>query len=100
MCRFGGVDKTFKLCHKNCFMEIPIQEGVIDINVLDIPIFCDCEGADNPNSRGFYYRTKGVEESTPRVYWKPLATRWALCRSSIPYDLYFLRKIHLHCTTV
>ena len=60
MCRFGGVDTTFRLCHRNCFMEIPIQEGVIDVNVLDIPFF-DCQGEDNPNSRGFY-RTKDVEE--------------------------------------
>ena len=66
MCRSGGVDKTSRLCHKNCFMEIPIQEGVIDVNVLDIPIFCDRQGEDNPNSRGFFYRTKGVEEINTR----------------------------------
>ena len=60
MCRFGGVDTTFRLCHKNCFMGIPIQEGVIDVNVLHIPFFvtakvkiiCVVEGFTGLRCRG------------------------------------------------
>lgn len=45
---------------------------------------------------GFMTGLKVSEKSTPGVWWKPLATRRALCLFREPSELCLTLKIHLH----
>ena len=61
MVRLGSINIAFWLCHEDSFMEITIQKGIIDINMLNGPVVINSQGENDLNSRGFNHWREGIE---------------------------------------
>ena len=55
--------KDLKLADKDNFLEITIKEGIINVNLTDVPILSNCKSKNDTISRRFYNRTKSLRKN-------------------------------------
>lgn len=62
MVRVSGVDEASVLVAKDHLVETPMEEGVLDIELANLPVGGESDGEDNPNGSWFNHGAKDLVE--------------------------------------
>jgi hypothetical protein len=62
MVRTSGVDEASGLVAKDHLVKTPMEEGVLDIELANLPVGGESDGEDNPDGSWFNHRAKGLVE--------------------------------------